>query len=222
VRVTLSRRPNGGEIPLRGALLMPLCALAVHQLRFYLAFGSHAPAVLARDGHGYLQFAEPAVLVLAALAVGWFAGVVALRAIGSSVEGRTHAAPRNAELPGRGGTVRVWLVCALLLFALYCCQELFEGFFSPGHPAGFAGVVGQGGWIAAPISLLVGGLLAIALRAAERLLGAAQRRVTPRWTRAADEIVAHAPPRTQDWRLDPRAGVVAGRAPPRAVVPLLI
>jgi hypothetical protein len=223
---------------LRGALLMPLCTLAVHQLRFYLSFGSHAPAVLAREGHGYLQFAEPAVVLVAALGVGWFVGSVCPSGIGSScpsgigsscpsgigssVAHRTRWATRCAELPGRSGTARFWLVCALLLFAIYCGQELLEGFLLPGHPAGIAGVLGQGGWTAAPISLLIAAALAIALRAADRLLEAVRGGAGPRWARAANDIVAHSEPRTADWRLDPRAGVVAGRAPPRAVAPLQI
>ena len=39
----------------RGLLLMPAGALAVHQLRYVLAYGSHAPDRLAAQGHGYLN-----------------------------------------------------------------------------------------------------------------------------------------------------------------------
>ena len=191
---------------------MPLGALAVHQLRFYLVFGSRASAVLAREGHGYLSAAEPAVVLLAALGLGWFVGRLALRSAG---RGGAHRA-------ASGAFVKTWLVCALILFSIYCAQELFEGFFAPGHPAGIAGVLGQGGWTAAPISLLVGAALALTLRLADRLLDATQPRPRPQWTSAADSNLSHPGPRSPDWRLDPRAGVSAGRAPPRALVPSLI
>jgi len=199
---------------------MPICALAVHQLRFYVAFGRHAPATLSREGHGYFQVAEPAIVLLATLALGWFAGRLALAC--SARTQRRRAAGRSGRAPSRGGILRTWLVCALLLFAIYCCQELFEGFFSPGHPSGIAGVLGQGGWTAAPISLLIGAALTIALRVADHLLGAAERRAAPVWRSAASGTTDHRGPRTADWRLDPRAGVTAGRAPPAALSPSLI
>jgi hypothetical protein len=231
VRVTLSRRLTRGDIPLRGALLMPLCVLGVHQLRFYLVFGSRAPAVLAREGHGYFQIAVPAVLLLAALAVGWFAGCVALAGAGAgagSSAGAAAGAGAAAAVDRRGrshaprGVLRTWLVCALLLFLMYCGQELVEGLVAPGHPAGIAGVLGQGGWTAAPLSLLIGAALALTLRVAGRLLEAAQRRTPPLWTSATGETAGRRAPRTTDWRLDPEAGVTAGRAPPRAPVTALI
>ncbi|HEY5319117.1 MAG TPA: hypothetical protein VIJ20_14100 [Solirubrobacteraceae bacterium] len=188
---------------------MPLCALAVHQLRFYVVFGSHAPAVLAREGHGYLSLAEPAALLLAALGLGWFVGRLALK-----IAGRAQA-PRSAP----GAVVRSWLVCALVLFAIYCAQELLEGFFSPGHPAGIAGVLGQGGWTAAPISLLVGAALAMTLRLAHRLLEAADPPGRALWRSAKSIGISPPEPGAEDWRLDPQSGVTAGRAPPRAPCP---
>jgi hypothetical protein len=115
--------------------------------------------------------------------------------------------------------VRTWLICALVLFAIYCVQELCEGFFSPGHPSGIAGVLGQGGWTAAPISLLVAAALTMTLRLAHRLLDAVERRTAPLWTNAGNARNPHPRPRAADWRLDPRSGVTAGRAPPRAFSP---
>jgi len=193
---------------------MPLCALAVHQLRFYVVFGSHAPAVLLREGHGYLGIAEPAVVLLAALGLGWFAGLLAVARAGPGKLTRRRPEPR--------GILRIWLVCALLLFAIYCCQELLEGVLSPGHPAGIAGVLGQGGWTAAPLSLLIGAGLATALRVAHRLLEAATRGEPGLWAGAPSETTDHLEPPITDWRLDPQAGVAAGRAPPRVIAPSLI
>lgn len=191
---------------------MPLGALAVHQLRFYVVFGSRTPAVLAREGHGYFSIAEPAVVLLAALGLGWFVGCLAVARSASR-------APAPNRPAARGGIVRTWLICALVLFAIYCAQELAEGIFSPGHPAGIAGVLGQGGWTAAPISLLVAAALAAALRIAHRLLEAVPQRPAPLHRQAASSGDPRPKPCCVDWRLDPRSGVTAGRAPPPALVP---
>jgi len=187
-------------------MLLPLCALVVHQLRFYAAFGSHAPMWLAREGHAYLSVAEPIVLLLAAIAAGGFVGRVA----------RTCQRGAGAE-PRRGGLLRIWGLCAIVLFAFYCGQELIEGFVSTGHPAGLAGIVGHGGWTALPFAMLVAAALATALRVADSLVRlAAQARSHPLRTVAALAARFAASPATSDWRLDPRSGVVAGRAPPLA------
>jgi hypothetical protein len=92
---------------------MPLCALAVHQGRYYLAFGSRAGARLNRDGHAYLSSVEPFALLAAALALGCLIG-------------RLARAWQRPERPVRRahGSVRVWAICALALFGLYCAQEL--------------------------------------------------------------------------------------------------
>src|SRR5437764_587163 len=45
---------------------MPLCALAVHQARYYLTYGRHSGAHLAREGHAYLSATELIVLFAAA------------------------------------------------------------------------------------------------------------------------------------------------------------
>ena len=158
------------------------------------------------------------MVLLAALGLGWFAGRLAL----ASATGRERAWDAQSGPTARGRIVRTWLICALLLFAIYCCQELFEGFFSPGHPAGLAGVLGQGGWTAAPIALIVGAALAATLRVADRLLERAALRGRSLWSTATNDTAARREPDTIDWRLEPQAGVTAGRAPPRALSPLLI
>jgi hypothetical protein len=191
---------------LRGALLMPVCALGVHQLRYYLAFGAHAQARLAHDGHAYLSNVEPFALLAVALALGGFVGRLA--------RGRQRREPAT---PDRPRMFRVWLLCALALLTIYCGQELFEGAFAAGHPAGIAGILGHGGWIAVPIALAVGGVLAATLRLAETLISfAASRRRDPRQPTARAALPL-TPYRVRDWRLDPSSGVVAGRAPPLTV-----
>jgi hypothetical protein len=187
-------------------MLLPLCVLVVHQLRFYIAFGRDAPMWLAREGHAYLSTAEPIALLIAALAVGGFVGRLA------------RAWQRGGEAgsvePGRGRLLRIWALCAVVLFAFYCGQELIEGLLATGHPAGLAGILGHGGWLAAPIAMLVAAALTAALRVASSLVALVSctrrrpgRLLTPL-------VQRHAARYTADWRLDPQAGVVAGRAPP--------
>jgi hypothetical protein len=188
---------------------MPLCALAVHQARYYLAFGAHAPAQLARDGHAYLGTIEPFVLLAAALALGGFVGKLA-RAWQSA----------HRTTPRHRNSTRLWATCALVLLALYCGQELCEGMFAAGHPAGLAGIVGHGGWVAIPLAVLVGGALAATLQFAHTLIELAARRADRRRRRAgAPTPLPHIADSRADWRLDPRSGVVAGRAPPLARSP---
>ena len=188
---------------MRGALLLPLCVLAVHQLRYYLAYGSKASAHLAASGHAYLSDAEPFALLCVALAVGALLGRLA----------RTGARTQSEASLGRA-----WAMCAATLLALYCGQELIEGMVASGHAAGLAGIVGYGGWIAVPAAAAIGGALALALRAAERLVALvgslhARRACCPavgpgqRFTLTAD----------RDWRLVPLSGVAGSRAPPRAL-----
>jgi hypothetical protein len=185
---------------------MPACALAVHQARYYLAFGGHAPSRLAHDGHAYLASAQPLVLLAVALACGAFAGSVARVWRGAALE--TQSRPE--------GGVRVWALCSLMLLALYCGQELCEGALFAAHPAGIAGVLGHGGWIAIPFAIAIGGGLAAVLRVSEAVLRlAAACRTRRRRSVACERALRRSVALCLDWRLEPSSGVSAGRAPPR-------
>lgn len=187
--------------------MLPLGVLAVHQLRFQLAFGSAAAARLAREGHGYLATVEPFALLAAAIAAGAFIGRLA-RAWHTDQGGSTAGSSRRPML-------RSWALCAAALLATYCAQELLEGVFAAGHPAGLAGVFGGGGWLAVPLAALIGAALATALRVADTLIRAVARATAtahPRATRTSQR--RSQPRRENDWRLDPASGVAAGRAPP--------
>ena len=187
---------------------MPLCALAVHQARYYLAFGSQAGARLSRAGHGYLSTVEPFVLLAVALALGAFVGRLARAWQGASTSRRPTASH---------SLVRVWATCALALLVIYSGQELCEGFFAAGHPAGFAGIFGYGGWIAVPLAMIIGAVLAATLRGAQTLVelaaaaGGGARTHTHAQAPVAPRRTAR---RVADWRLEPQSGLVAGRAPP--------
>ena len=54
----MSGRPDRGSTA-RSAALIALAALAVHQLRYLLAYGSAAHEQLLRQGHAYLFGALP-------------------------------------------------------------------------------------------------------------------------------------------------------------------
>jgi hypothetical protein len=190
---------------LRGALLLPVCVLAVHQLRYYLAYGSKASAHLAASGHAYLSDVEPFALLCVAIALGALLGRLAAAWLQTPCADGSHRP-----------LVRVWALCAFTLVALYCCQELIEGMFASGHAAGLAGIFGHGGWIAVPSAALIGGVLALTLRAAQRLVGLVAglraRRRAPRLALTVRPVLAATADR--DWRLVPLSGVAGSRAPP--------
>src|SRR3982074_1495030 len=86
---------------LASTALMPAAALAVHQLRSWLAYGGHAGAQLERQGHLYLNSLVPWIAVLLAVAAGMF-----LKAVGDAFRGQ-------ASLPRYTASFRaLWLVCA--------------------------------------------------------------------------------------------------------------
>jgi hypothetical protein len=64
----------------------------------------------------------------------------------------------------------LWLISAACLVAIYVCQELLEGLFATGHPAGVAGIFGYGGWWSIPAAVLVGLVLAAAFHGARWVL----------------------------------------------------
>jgi hypothetical protein len=60
----------------------------------------------------------------------------------------------------------LWLVCSVALIGIYIGQELLEGVFLAGHPTGWVGVFGYGGWWALPCAAIVGLVLASLLHGA--------------------------------------------------------
>ncbi len=184
--------------------LVPIAALAVHQLRFLLAFGGGAGVELARQGHSYLHSLVPWIVLLIGIGVGGFLWV-----LGRALRGQRSVPRYTLSLAA------LWLVCSLCLVAIYVTQEFLEGRFATGHPAGLAGIFGYGGWWSIPAALCVGLVLAAVFHGARWVLdGVAQRhhrfvcgRGSPR-TR---------PPRPVDVllpRLSPLAVGRSGRGPP--------
>ncbi|HEX4008431.1 MAG TPA: hypothetical protein VHX62_00400 [Solirubrobacteraceae bacterium] len=141
------------------AALLPPAALAVHELRYILAFGPRAGLELQRQGHSYLHSVVPWIVLVAALVVGGF-----LRALGRAFSGQTSASRLTISLAG------LWLICTGSLVAIYAGQELLEGVLAAGHPGGLVGVFGYGGWWAIPAAACVGLVLATVFHGAPWVL----------------------------------------------------
>jgi hypothetical protein len=199
-------------VHIRAAALMPAAILTVHQLRFQLAFGAHANQKLATEGHEYLGVLAPAAAMLLAVAVGLFLAKLAR----AWVDGGERKQPlqQDFSLP------KLWAVAAFALLAIYCGQEFFEGLVASGHPGGLAGIFGDGGLWAIPLSVLFAGLVALSLRVADaavewastRKAGSSNRSHSrPTWQRPSGFIALRRPP---------LADAAAGRAPP-LLLPLL-
>jgi hypothetical protein len=146
-------------IRVRAAAAMPAAVLTVHQLRYQLAFGARADEKLASQGHQYLGAVGPAVAMLLAIGVGLFLARLARAWRDGQGEGVAAA--------GREPLVKIWLLTTLSLLVIYCGQELLEGALTTGHPGGLTGVFGQGGLWAIPLSVLLGGLVAVLVRVGE-------------------------------------------------------
>ncbi len=198
---------------LRAAALMPAAVLTVHQLRYLLAFGGGTGQELEKEGHKYLSALAAPIAMSVAILVGLFVARLA-SAWREGVEG-APAATRRAS-PWRG-FLGLALTIGASLLALYSCQELLEGMLSSGHPGGFAGVFGDGGWWAVPLSLACGLVVAAALRGARAAIRwAAARHCRPKISYGRPAPVLR-PRRLALPRLLPLAGAAAGRAPPLAL-----
>jgi hypothetical protein len=185
--------------------MVPAAAFAVHQLRYWLAFGGHAGIQLQRQGHAYLHSLAPWVVLLIAVAASIF-----LRALGRALGGKCSLSRYTLSFAA------LWLTCSACLIALYVTQELLESFFATGHPAGLVGVFGYGGWWSVPAAVCVGLVLAAVFHCASWLLHeVADWRARP-LTAARLPLTRTRPPLTLPFpRLAPLAGGWSGRGPPR-------
>jgi len=140
---------------------MPAGAFAVHQLRYWLAYGKRTGVELAVQGHSYLHSVVPWIVLLIALAVGTF-----LLALGRALNGG-GSVPRYTL-----SFAALWLLCAGCLVAIYTAQEFLEGLFATGHPGGVVGIFGYGGCWSIPAALAVALVLAAVFHSARRVLHA--------------------------------------------------
>ncbi len=142
------------RLRLRTTALLAGGAFAVHQLRYLAGYGDHSHHELGAQGHAYMTLLGPLVAVVLVLALGDFC----VRLL--------HArAAHGGALPGLR---RVWAVSAGCLVAAYVLQESAEAVLSAAHPDGVAGVLGHGGWVALPLAVAIGLVVALAVRGAHR------------------------------------------------------
>lgn len=143
---------------------MPLAALAVHQLRYFLAFGGKGSDALKETGHSYLHSLTPWLMLLVALGAGLFVG-------------RLGRAWRTGDGEARRypTAVALWLTAAGALVFIYVAQESLEGLLATGHPTGLAAIVGDGGWWALPGALFVGAILTLLARGEQAALALVAR-----------------------------------------------
>jgi len=151
---------------IRAGALISLGALGVHDLRYLLAYGGDSSHELSMQGHAYLRFATPLIAGLVVLAAAAFAARLA-RAYASG-DGRDGGPLASAR--------RIWALASALLVSVYACQEWTEGLLSQGHPGGFAAPFSHGGWLALPLAIVIGLLIALALRGAAAAIAVAARR----------------------------------------------
>ena len=197
--------PRGRSLArLAPVALMPAGALAVHELRYLLAYGPHASLALQRQGHAYLHSLVPWIVLSLGLVLGGFARCV----------GRTWAGERS--LPRYSvSLIALWLVCTASLLTLYAGQESLEGLLASGHPVGWAAIFGYGGWWAIPASLCVGLVLAATYHGARWVLHTVARRARRRPAIAGRASVLSFVASVPLPRLAPVAGGWSPRGPPR-------
>lgn len=210
---------------LRAAALMPAAVLTVHQLRFLFAFGGGSGHELEKEGHQYLGALAAPIAMSVAIVVGLFLARLACAWRDGEEGARTGACGARDSGADRAATTRpsAWrgfarlaLTTGAALLAIYSCQELLEGMLSSGHPGGFDGVFGGGGWWAVPLSLAFGLVIAAALRGARAAIRwAAARHRRPKASHGRPAPVPR-PRRLALPRPVPLAGAAAGRAPPLA------
>jgi hypothetical protein len=190
---------------LRAAALVLTGAMAVHELRYLLGYEGSASRALSQQGHAYLGILTPLVGALLALALAEFCWRL--------------TAPRRAGAPDAPPPFRAcWAFAASALVVLYAVQESLEGIFENGHPDGLAGVFGHGGWLAIPLALAIGAVIALLLRGAAAVVAAVARRAPRLRRRSPGTLVFRERPFFAP-RLAPLALCSAGRAPPRVSGP---
>jgi hypothetical protein len=198
------RGPHGAARPSRGwwaALVLPAAVLAVHQLRYVLAYGSHAAAQLSAHGDHYVA----AATVISGTLVGIALGLAVLRLL-ATWRGRAHVEVVRAPL------WLLWLSLTFVLVAGFCALEGLEVLLEPHRGAGMSAIFGSGGWWALPAAAFVAAVMVLLVHGGRALLVVAgRRRLLRRERRSAADLRAF----RRDVRPHrPMASCAAGRAPP--------
>jgi hypothetical protein len=184
-----------------GLLLLPAASVAVHQARYWLAYGSRANAELAAQGHSYFHSLVPWSILALGLAAGLFLRRAA-QVMRSGADARV----------GRRSTGAIWLATWGVLIAIYATQETLEALFATGHPGGWAAVFGHGGWWAIPVAAAIAGAVTALLRIGRAILLVAS--AAPRRFQLVASTSVHTPAGVAAAIRRPLASAAAGRAPP--------
>jgi hypothetical protein len=136
----------------RAALLTVVGALVVHQARYFIAPPEHVH----EGAHAYFAWAVPLLLVLAAAAAA---------ELGIRLAGR-----RSLRAPALPPTGMRFLVFALALFVIFGTQETLEAIFVEGAIPADNPFIVDGAWVSIPLSLAIGGVLALLTGAVVRVI----------------------------------------------------
>jgi len=160
---------------MRAGALIAVGALGVHDLRYLLAYHGDAGHELSLQGHGYLRLATPLIAGLVVLAAAAFATRLL----------RAYTAGDGDEPRALPSTRRIWILASALLVSVYSVQEWVEGGLAAGHPGGLSAPYSHGGWLAIPLALLIGLVIALALRGAAAAIAVAAAHGRARLARPA-------------------------------------
>jgi hypothetical protein len=192
--------PRGNRF--RAIALLSGAALALHQLRYLLAYGGHSGEQLTLQAHAYVAVLLPFVAALVLVAVVAFL-VDLLAARGT----------RTAE-PGLPSGRKLWVCSSGVLLGVYGFQEWLEGQLGQGHEAGLGAIFAHGGCWAIPLALVLGALVSWLLKGAAGAIElVATRRPSGRRLSGSVRRGQQARP-AQKPALDVVASFLAGRGPP--------
>jgi hypothetical protein len=187
-------------------LLLPVATVAVHQLRYLLAYGPDAGRVLIAQGDAYVESLIPGLILLLGVCVGG-----ALLHLWRVARGCASARPARAV-----SVRQLWAFASIALLAAYLGQEALEVLLGSAHASFLAQAFGDGGWWAGPAALIVALGWALLARGARAVLEFAARRATRRRWPDDGPLALERPRRAAVLapRPCPLSHRQAGRAPP--------
>jgi hypothetical protein len=191
-------------------LLLPAATVAVHQLRYLLAYGPNAGRQLIAQGDAYVESLLPGLVLLMAVCAA--AGLLQLWRVS-----RGSGAARPA---GHVRLWRLWAIASAALLAAYVGQEALEVMLGSARASVIAQAFGDGGWWAGPAALAIGLGWALLARGAKVVLALAARRAAIRRCSSRELAPALARSRRVAVLAPPSCPLsrrLAGRAPPVAL-----
>src|SRR5205085_638323 len=105
---------------LRAAALIAAGALAVHELRYLLAYGDGSGRAAAAQGHAYVASVTTIVAALLVVAMATF--------IARLARGVAYGGGRPAP-----ATRRLWVGATAAMLLIFALQESVEGLLAPAH-----------------------------------------------------------------------------------------